>query len=119
MSRNTNAYITFLDTNDWSAFQWSQPTTWTNPFWPNKNASGTISDIFTWDQIDSETSGLDVFDPAFEQEFNDSTTGSLSGTEEDFWFTTGEQKNTDAQTWSDATSKSELLNLIKQRELTK
>jgi hypothetical protein len=62
---------------------------------------------------------LDVFDPAFEEEFNDLSAGSLSGAEEDYWFTTDEQKNMDTQTWSETTSKSELLNLIKQRELTK
>ncbi len=119
MNRDANSYVTFLNDHDWLSFQWSQPATWTDPFWPNENTSDTISDMFTWDQIDSEMSGLDVFDPAFEEDFNDATAWSLSGAEEDFWFTTDEQKNTNAQTWSETTSKSELLNLIKQRELTK
>jgi len=117
MSRNTNAYITFLDNNDWSAFQWSQPATWTDPFWPNGNTSGTISDMFTWGQIDPEMSGLDVFDPAFEQEFNDLSAGSLSGTEEAFWFTTGEQKNVDTKILSDEDA--QLLNSIKQSKQNK
>lgn len=45
MDWNMNSYVTFLNTNDWSMFQWSQPATWTDPFWPNTTTSDTISDM--------------------------------------------------------------------------
>jgi hypothetical protein len=55
---------------------------------------------------------LDVYDPTFEEDLNTFTDTAGTG-EEDFWFTT------DTQTWSDTTSKAELLNVIKKSELKK
>jgi len=116
MNRNMNAYIGFLNTNDWSVFHWSQLSTWADPFWPHQ-LSGSISDILSGDVTDSTTSWLDVYDPAFEQDLN--TFSDTSGTTEDYGFTTGEQTTSDNGTSSGTDSKSSLLNLIKQRELAK
>ena len=70
--------------------------------------------MLSGDNIDAELSGLDVYDPAFEEDLNEFTDTSLSGTnEEEFWF------SADAQTWSGVTSKAELLNVIKKSELKK
>lgn len=80
MNRSTDAYISFLNTNDWSVFHLSQPATWVDPFWPNTQTTGDISDGLGADTIDAELSGLDVNEAAFEDEFTD---GSLSG-DEDF-----------------------------------
>ena len=47
--------------------------------------------MFSKDTTDAESSGLDVYDPTFEQDLNQLSDGSLSGTTEDFWFTTSGQ----------------------------
>ena len=49
MGRDMGSYITFLNSNDWSIFHRSQPATWSDPFWPNSNLSGNISDILAND----------------------------------------------------------------------
>lgn len=113
MDRHMGEYVGFLNTNDWSVFHWSQPASWCDPFWPDKQFSGDIADIFSGDAADAGTSGLDVYDPAFEQDFNATPDSSLSGADETFWFTA------DGQTSSDTTSKIQLLKMIKQRELAK
>lgn len=83
-NRDTNAYISFLNNNDRSLFHRSQLATWTDPFWPSQG-SGAIADMFSGATIDAELSGLDVYDPAFEQDLNSVTDTSVSGTiEEDF-----------------------------------
>ncbi len=68
----------------------------------------------------TELSGLDVYDPMFEEDLNTISDDSLSGTtEDDFGFVADEQTTSDVETSTDTDSKSSLLNLIKQRELTK
>lgn len=115
MHRDMGAYISFLNSNDRSIFHWSQPATWADPFWPNiQQTTGDISDILSDDSLDAELSGLDAYDPMFEEDLNAIADGSLSGEEEDFWFTADGQTTT-----NESASKSDLLNLIKQRELTK
>ena len=124
MDRNLNGYIQFLDNEDWSVFSRSQPATWNEPFRPNKQISGDIADMLSGDSVDADLSWLDVYDPTFEQDFNDSTGSFASGTEVDYWFTISWQSSSDTSTstppnWSLSWSKSQLLNLIKQRELNK
>lgn len=118
MNRDMNSYISFLNTNDWSLFHRSQPATWADPFRPNNQASGDIADIFSDDTMDSQLSGLDVYDPIFEKDLNEFTDGSGT-TEEDFWFTADGQTPSDTHESADNTSKSDLLKRIKQHELTK
>jgi hypothetical protein len=117
MNRNTSAYIDFLNTIDWSVFHRSEPATWVDPFWKNNQISGNIADLLTWDAMDTQLSGLDVYDPAFEEDLNTFTDGS--GTTEDYGFTTSGQAIPDASVSSGSTSQSELLDLIKARELAK
>jgi hypothetical protein len=81
-NRNMSAYISFLDGNDWSIFQWSQPATWSDPFWQGNQNSGDIADMLSGDSVDAQTSGLDVYDPAFEEDLNSFT--DTSGTTEDY-----------------------------------
>jgi hypothetical protein len=117
--RNTNTYISFLNTTDWSVFHRSQLSTWVDPFWPiPQQNTGDIIDELSDDSLDAELSGLDVYDPAFEQELNDITNDILTG-DEDFGFTTDGQNITGTHESADTSSKSELLRLIQQRELTK
>lgn len=119
MNRDVNGYISFLNSNDWSLFHRSQPSTWVDPFWPHQQISGDIADILD-DTTGTELSGLDVYDPMFEEDLNAISDDSLSGTtEEGFGFVSDEQTPSDVQTSTDTDSKSSLLNLIKQRELQK
>lgn len=82
MDWNVGEYISFLNTNDWSQFHRSQTATWTDPFWPQAT-TGDIADIFPADVVDTQSSGLDVYDPAFEQDLNQFTDPSATG-QEDF-----------------------------------
>ena len=78
MDWNLNAYVKFLDTTDFSVFHLSQPSTWNDLFWPNRQTTGTvtdIADIFTGDASATESTGVDVYDPAFEDNFNTPGTG--------------------------------------------
>jgi hypothetical protein len=84
MDWNLDTYVAFLNSNDWSVFHRSQPATWSDPFWSSKQISGDIADMFSKDTTDAESSGLDVYDPTFEQDLNQLSDGSLSGTTEDF-----------------------------------
>ena len=73
-----NAYVQFLDSTDFSVFHLSQPSTWNDLFWPNTQSTGTvndIADIFSGDTFATESTGVDVYDPAFEDEFNVPDTG--------------------------------------------
>jgi len=81
MNRDINSYISFLNDNDRSSFHRSQPTTWSDPFRENNQISGNIADILG-ETPDPELSGLDVYDPAFEQDLNEFSDPSLSGTTE-------------------------------------
>lgn len=73
--------------------------------------------MFSGDTIDAELSGLDVYDPAFEQDLNAIPDDSLSGSgEEDFWFTTDGQTTSDLEISAGTSSISQL---IQQRELAK
>ncbi len=56
MNRNTSTYVDFLNNNNWSVFHWSQPATWGDPFWPNKQYSGGIADVVSLDVLNSEDS---------------------------------------------------------------
>ena len=76
-----SAYISFLDGNDWSNFQWSQPATWSDPFWQHIQNSGDIADMLSGDIVDAQSSGLDVYDPTFEADLN-SFTDASGATEE-------------------------------------
>lgn len=82
MNRNAGAYINLLANESWSMITWSQPATWIDPFWPSNQTSGDIADIL--DETTTESSGLDVYDPAFEQDLNNIVDTLLSGDEEDF-----------------------------------
>lgn len=116
MNRDTNAYISFLNNNDRSVFHWSQPSTWTNPFWSHQT-SGDIADIFPDTTVDTGLSGLDVYDPALKQDLNTITDSSFSGsTGGDFWFTTDGQNTSGTDTSSGSNTISQLL---QQRELAK
>lgn len=118
MNRSTDAYISFLNTNDWSVFRLSQPATWVDPFWPNIQTTGDLSDMLDADTLDAELSGLDVNEAALEDEFTD---GSLSG-DEDFWFTTDATTSSDTTATKDTSSTTNAmqdLQILKQRELTK
>lgn len=119
MKWDVNSYIVFLNDNDRSVFHRSQPATWGDPFRPGRQTTGDISDLLTWDEATTESSGLDVYDPQMEQDLNTFTDWSLSGTETDYGFTTGWQAASDTGDSSDSASKSDLLNLIKQKELPK
>ncbi len=67
------------------------------------------------------STGLDAYDPALEQDLNSVANGSLSDSGQDYWFTaTGQtSSNTSDITLSGTTSKSELLNVIKNSSNTK
>lgn len=118
MNRNISTYISFLDTNDWSLFQRSQPATWSDPFWNTTQISGNIADVLSGDIGDVQSSDLDAYDPAFEADLNSFT--DTSGTTEDYWFTSSGQTVPDVNNNSaDPEPKNQLLNLIKQHELTK
>lgn len=81
---NFGSYISFLDANDWSVFHWSQPATWADPFWPNKTADSSIEDILSDDEIEAEMSGLDAYDPTFEDELNTLPDTTITTEDEDF-----------------------------------
>lgn len=116
MNRDMNSYIGFLNDNDRSVFHRSQPATWGDPFRPNKQISGDIADILNNDETDPALSGLDAYDPQLEEDLNEFTDTT---TTEDFGFTTTGQTSSGAHESADTASQSELLNLIKQRELAK
>jgi len=113
MNRDMNTYIGFLNNTDWSVFHWSQPATWSDPFWQSNQISWDIADILSGDVTTSDSSWLDVYDPAFEQDLNTFTDASATGTE-DFWFTTSGQTVSDQTPPSETISKAELL---RQRKL--
>ena len=114
MNWDTGAYISFLDSTDRAVFHWSQPSTWSDPFWSNTHQwSWEIADMFSNDTWDAQLSGLDVYDPAFEADLNTISDGSLSDSSgQDFWFTTDEQLSSGSQIWSGTTSRDQLLNVI-------
>lgn len=118
MNRNTSTYVDFLNNNNWSVFHWSQPATWGDPFWPNKQYSGGIADVVSLDVLNSEDSWLNVYDATFEQDLNAIADGSVSGTNEDFWFTADGQTSSTVEI-SGADAKAQLLNIIKKSELNK
>jgi len=120
MNRSVGWYVGFLNSNDWTALHWSQPANRADSFWPNNALSGVVADTTSSDIADMfsgedvPVSGLDVYDPAFEQDMNTITDSLLSGTsEEPFWFVAS-GANTPAET----TSKSELLNVLQKSKLT-
>jgi len=96
MNWNMNAYISFLNTTDWSVFHWSQTATRGDPFWPSTaQLSGDIADILSDDAVETEFSGLDVYDPAFEEDLNTITDSSLSGDEGIYGFSTSGEVTSD------------------------
>lgn len=85
MDRNLGEYIDLLNTNDWSVFHRSQPATRADPFWPDtQKTTGDIADILSEDSLDAEFSGMDVYDPAFEDELNDLPESSFTDEDEGF-----------------------------------
>lgn len=111
-------YINFLNTHDGESFRWYNPVTWGQSFWPNK-ASDNISETLSWDTDDNSNSDLDVYDPAFEEDLNEFSDDTYSWTSEaDYGFTTEAQGSATGNA-SGTDSQSTLLDLIKQRELTK
>jgi hypothetical protein len=85
MNRDMGAYINFLNGNDRSVFHRSQPATRADPFWLSvEQSTGNIADILADDTLDAEMSGLDAYDPTFEDDLNSIADSSLSGEEEDF-----------------------------------
>ena len=120
-NRDVYTYIDSLNATDWSVFHRSQPATWTDPFWTNKQISGDIAGILSTsgDNLSTDSSGLDAYDPALEQDLNTITDTSLSGDEKDYGFVTSGQITSTTGVSSGTTSKAALLNVIKQRELKK
>ena len=53
MHRSVRGYITFLNSNDWSVSQLSQPANWSDSFWPKIQSSSGISDMLSGDAADS------------------------------------------------------------------
>lgn len=114
-NRDINSYISFLNSNDWSIFHWSQPATWGDPFWPTNQNSGGIADILSddiVDVLDPNFSGANT-DPAFEQDSTLMTDSSW----ENFWFTTSWEAVSNTETSSGKTSTAELLNVIQKSKL--
>jgi len=109
MKRDVNGYISFLNANDRSVFHRSQPATWADPFWPEQHADIGIEDMLTDKELEDEISGLDVYDPAFENEFATLSTSDSLDEEEDFGFVADETHNSAPQ--KDST----LQQLIEQR----
>lgn len=108
MKWDMNGYIKFLDANDRSLFHRSQPATWADPFWPHKSVDVGIDEELSDEEIEDEMSGLDVYDPTFEEDLN-VLPDDETATEENFGFTTETKKSTG--------STSTLRDLIKQHEL--
>ena len=52
-NRDINMYISFLNSNDWSVSQLSQPANWSDSFWPKIQSSSGISDMLSGDAADS------------------------------------------------------------------
>jgi len=103
-----NAYITFLNANDRSLFHWSQIATWSDPFWPQNAVDTSIDEELSDEALESEMSGLDVYDPDFEKDIT-----TVTADEEDFGFVADWQITWAQTTWSTST----LRDLIKQHEL--
>ena len=78
MKWDVNAYISFLNTNDRSVFHRSEPATWTDPFWPHQTSATSIDDLLSDEEIETGISGLDVYDPAFEEDLNALPESSLT-----------------------------------------
>lgn len=117
-NRNMWAYVNFLNTHDWESFRWYNPVTWGESFWPAKS-SNDDSDTLSGTVTDSSNSGLDVYDPALEEDLNEFADDTYSWTSEsDYGFTTEAQVSATGST-SGTDAQSTLLDLIKQRELTK
>jgi len=67
---------------------------------------------------DVPVSGLDVYDPSFEQDMNTITDSSLSGVDEEpFWFVASGANISGTNAPAETTSKTELLNVIQKSKL--
>lgn len=73
-----NAYISFLNANDRSVFHRSEPATRADPFRPHQISETGIDDLLSDEEIEAEMSGLDVYDPAFEEDLNDLPDSSIT-----------------------------------------
>ena len=109
MNRDIDTFVMSLNNTDWSVLHWSQPDTWVAPFWTNQQISGDIADMFSDDVVDTWVSGLDVYDPAFEEDLN----AIADGSEEDFWFTSDEKTVSNEEGPSGVSPTAELLNVMK------
>lgn len=109
--RQIGTYIDFLNTNDWTSLRDTQGTHWTDMLWPTTQQVESISDV-----LDESLSGDTLYDADLENALMDQP---ASDGEEDFGFLTGEAVEQPHDTNTSGDAKSELLKLIKQRELTK
>lgn len=75
--------------------------------------------MFSWTSSQSWTSGLDVYDPSFEQNLNEFSDASSGSTQDDFGFTTSGEASANTNISGSSNAQSTLLDLIKQREYTK
>ncbi len=78
MKWDMNAYISFLNANNRSVFHRSEPVTRTDPFRPHQTSSTGIDDLLSDEELETEMSGLDVYDPAFEEDLNALPDSSLT-----------------------------------------
>jgi len=120
MNRKVSSYVSFLNSTDWRSFSIStlRPS----------NTTGSITDILSGTTVQSGTSGLNVYDPTFESDLNNLSGEDISNggdTQEvgfgfvqdtSSWSNVSDTPTNDA---SGASSKEQLLNLIKQHELNK
>lgn len=93
----------------------SHPNSRVSPFWPTA-LSGDIADILA-PATGSTQTGLDVYDPAMEEELNMMLEDSLSGEQQEPFGFTGASTSTDtsSSTYSDA--KAALYRWAQQQEL--
>ena len=75
MDWNMSSYVGFLNMSNWSNFDIAQPSTWSAPFWASSDYSGSIAESMSGAVSTSVSSGLDVYDPSFEEDFGPFTTG--------------------------------------------
>jgi len=69
-----------LNTNDWSVFSISQPSTRADPFWPTSGIETSIEDLLM--EEDVEVIGIDVSDSLFESDLGGLSDGIFTEEEE-------------------------------------
>jgi len=111
---NLREYVYFLNDHSWSVFSWSDPATWSDPFWPNWDAVLTIEDSILDESslVDSWT--FDPYDPAFEDELSNLPQSDISVEDNDFGFVTEDTLSTSSGNTTQ--SSSTIKQLIEQRK---